>query len=165
MAELPKPYVRRRPSPVTVRRVDAEDEQVVPPDHFGPHSRPSLYSYGWGSVRVEPSPSFDLLADQELLALKPGAVVCLGDDEIHLHWFVQDVNGIDRTITVVTVMVGQIQQRTVPFHYVEVALLDDQERATAERAYREIDQPLSQRVNTAGEGRNRTPKTQRRRRR
>ena len=56
MTKLPKPYRRCEPSLVTVRRVGAEGEQVVAPDHFGYHLRPSRYSCGPGNVTVEVRP-------------------------------------------------------------------------------------------------------------
>jgi hypothetical protein len=112
---LAKPRRNRKPAPITIKQVGDHNTTVVPADHFPP---PIRHTYSLG-MRLEWLVPRDMLSEQELLALRPGAAVALGDDIHDLIWFVRDVDGRAREMEVATLVVATPQQRTVSFDLVQ----------------------------------------------
>ncbi len=132
--------MRRKPQPVTIRQIGEEKVGAVPAERFP--RRKTLADYGAPTIRFEPVLPWELLEEQELLALSPGAPIAIKDDAERLPWFVRDINGPERMITAVTVMFDQPRQRTDSFDLVRPVELAAEDKADAARVIRIIDQRL-----------------------
>lgn len=123
---------------MTIRQIGEEKVDVVPAECFP--GRKALADYGGPTIRFEPVLPWELLDEQELLALRSGAPIAIEDDPERLPWFVRDINGPERMITAATVMFDQPRQRTVSFDVVRPVELAAEDEADAARAIRIIDQ-------------------------
>jgi hypothetical protein len=131
---------RREPAPVVIRRMDGDVVGVVPAEEF---PRPkSLADYAAPTVRFEPIVPWELLDEQELLALKRGSPIAIGDDPEKLTWFVTDIDGPKRLINAATVVFDQPHHTTVSFDLVWPTNLAPEDEADAARAMQIIDQGL-----------------------
>jgi hypothetical protein len=123
---------------VTIRQIGEQKVDVVPAERFP--RRKTLADYGGPTIRFEPVLPWELLDEQALLALSPGAPIAIEDDPERLPWFVRDINGPERMITAATVMFDQPRQRTVSFDLVRLVELAAEDEADAARAIGIIDQ-------------------------
>jgi hypothetical protein len=124
---------RPKPSPVVIRRIDSpEVVDIVPAENF-PRAK-TLADYAFAGMHVEAITPWELIEEQELLALSRFAPVALDDDADQLVWFVIDVDGPKRGMVVGTVMFDQPHQRTVPFDVGHPIQLSAQDEADARRA-------------------------------
>jgi hypothetical protein len=125
---------------VTIRQIGEQKVEVVPAERFP--RRKTLADYTGLTIRFEEILPWELLDEQELLALRPGAPIAIEDDADRLQWFVRDIHGPERMITAATVMFDQPRQRTVAFDLVRPVELAAEDEADAARAIRIIDQRL-----------------------
>jgi len=125
---------------VRISRVGEDRVEVIPADRFGPSRRQLDYV---PNVCLEWVGSWDLLPEQELLALRAGAPVAISDDEAHLMWFVRDIDGRNREMVVATLVLSRPQERTVSFDLIRpLDRLPSSDSADAARAWSVIQQRL-----------------------
>ena len=112
---MPKPLKRRRypgPKPVTIRRADSDAPDVIRAQDFDAYQ----YQRGLRPVFEDDSPFDDYREAQRRLALQPGDVIAPTPARAAgLWWFVVHVDGVDRTVTARTCILGMRREDTFTF--------------------------------------------------